>query len=325
MDRRVFIASLAALLPAVASGQATRVPRIGYLLLQPVSNPPTRERQAFLDGLKELGHVPGTTVEIVYASAENEAEFLDDVARDLVRRKPAVIVASGAAAVLAAKRATAEIPIVALALGDPIGTGAVRSLGRPEGNLTGVSFISSDLAGKRVQLIVELVPHARKVAVLWDSRNANARAESAATLAAIEGLGMVGVPAIAKYESSLPEAFGPIVKARPDALYVVFEGGRTAGSRTAIAEFAIRERLPLVSGWSFLTEAGGLASYAPDLPALFRRSASYVDRLLRGAAPRDLPFEQATTVELVINLKTAKALGITIPRSLLLRADRTIQ
>lgn len=301
------------------------MPKIGYLLVQPLNEPPSRERQAFLDGLRDLGYVPGATVEIVYASAQNEPDFVDEVAHDLVQKRPDVIVVSGAIAVLAAKRATTDIPIVAMAIGDPVGFGAVRSLGRPEGNLTGVSFISSDLAGKRVQLIAELLPKAARIAVLWDSRNANARAESAATLTAIKQLGLAALPFSLNSEADLAGALDRIVKARPDALYVVFEGGTVAGRRTMIAEFGVRHRLPVVSGWSSLTEAGGLISYAPDIPALFRRSASYVDRLLKGASPQQLPFEQATTVELVINQKTAGALGVTIPQALLVRADRVIQ
>lgn len=328
IDRRRLVLAgaasvLAACLPALA--QPPRVPRIGYLVLSPLSDPPSRERQAFLDALRELGYVPGKTIEIVYASAQNEQDFIDDACRDLLGRKPDLIVASGAIATLAAKKATASVPIVFMALGDPVGIGAVRSLARPEGNLTGVSFISSELAGKRVQLVKELIPAARAAVVLWDSRNANARAESGVALAAAAGLQLKAQSIALASDADLTRALNRLQANKPDVLYVVFEGGTVASNGMLIAEFGVRHRVPVVSGWRNLTERGGLISYAPDMPAMFRRSASYVDRILRGAKPADLPVEQATTVELVINLRTAKALGIAIPREMLLRADRVIE
>lgn len=328
IDRRRMVlagaaSAVAARWPALA--QQPRVPRIGYLVLSPLSDPPSRERQAFLDALRELGYVPGKTIEIVYASAQNEQEFIDDVCRDLLGKKPDLIVVSGAIATLAAKKATASVPIVFMALGDPVGIGAVRSLARPEGNVTGVSFISSELAGKRVQLIKQLIPAARRAAVLWDSRNANARAESGVALAGAASLQMKAEPIALASDADLRRALNRLQANKPDVLYVVFEGGTVASNGTLIAEFGVRNRVPLVSGWRNLTEAGGLISYAPDIPAMFRRSASYVDRILRGAKPAQLPVEQATTVELVVNAKTAKALGIAIPREILLRADRVIE
>lgn len=325
MDRRTVLASLCLALPVAAHAQRARVPTIGYLLVTPVVDPPSGERQAFLDGLRAFGRVPGRNVEIVYASAEGHPEFVDDVARDLVMRKPDVIVASGAIAVLAARRATAEIPVVIMAVGDPVGIGAVQSLSRPERNVTGVSFLSSDLAGKRVQLMADLLPALRRVAVMWDPRNANAQSEVNATFAAIARLGIAEARFPIGAESGVAGVLERIGAQRPDALYVAFEGGTVMEYRTAIAEFGLRQRLPVVSGWSQLTEAGGLLSYAPDLPAMFRRSAYYVHRILEGTAPRDLPVEQASTVEMVINLRTAKALGVAVPQSLLLRADRIIQ
>lgn len=325
MDRRAALAALCVLLPVPSGAQRGRVPAIGYLLVTPVAEPPSLERQAFLDGLRAFGRVPGRNLEIVYASAEGHPEFVDDVARDLVLRKPDVIVASGAIAVLAARRATAEIPIVIMAVGDPVGIGAVQSLSRPERNVTGVSFISSDLAGKRVQLMVDLLPALRRVAVMWDSRNANAQSEVNATFAAIARLGVAEARFSIDTGTATAAALERVAALRPDALYVAFEGGTVMEYRTAIAEFGLRQRMPVVSGWSLLTDAGGLLSYAPDLPAMFRRSAYYVHRILDGASPRDLPVEQASTVEMVINMKTAKALGIAVPPSLLLRADRVIQ
>ena len=327
IGRRLVLAGAAAALfarwPALA--QLPRTPRIGYLVLSPLSDPPSPERQAFLDALRKLGHVPGKTVEIVYASAQNELDFLDEVCQDLLGKKPDLIVVSGAIATLAAKQATASVPIVFMALGDPVGIGAVRSLARPEGNLTGVSFISSELAAKRVQLAKQLVPAARSLAVLWDSRNPNARAESRVVLAAAASLRLKTEPIVLASDDDLLRALNRLQTNKPEVLYVVFEDRTVASNRTLIAEFGVRHHVPVISGWSSLTEAGGLLSYAPDIPAMFRRSASYVDRILRGAKPGELPVEQATTVELVVNAKTAKALGIAIPREILLRADRVIK
>lgn len=301
-----------------------RVARLGYLVLVAPIEPPSRERRAFLEGLRELGYVPGRNLEILYASAQNEEEFLPDVCRDLVARKVDVIVVSGAKAALAAKECAAGVPVVIQALGDPVGIGAVRSLSRPEGNLTGVSFLSSELAGKRVQLVRELVPAARRVAVLWDPRNRNAVVEAQVTIATLKQLGLLAQPVEVSDTARLKPALEHMRESRPDALYVAFEGGLVAENRTYLAEYALRIRVPLVSGWSFITEAGGLASYAPDLPALFRRSASFVDRILKGARPSELPIEQASVVELVVNMNSARALGVKVPRAVLVRADRVI-
>jgi putative ABC transport system substrate-binding protein len=305
--------------------QRARVPRVGYLLFVPLTEPPSRERQAFLDGIRELGHVPGTTVEIVYASAEGEPDFLGDACQDLLKQKVELIVASGPSATLAAKKATGSVPIVMQAVGDPIGIGAVRSLARPEANLTGVSFISSELAGKRVELIRDLVPAARQIAVLWDARSINARAEAAVALEAASRLKLQPREVALSSDTDLLRAFGRIERDKPDALYVTFEEGVVVNNRSVIAEFGVRHRVPLISGWSSLTEAGGLVSYAPDIAAIFRRSAYYVHRILKGAKPAELPVELASTMELMLNLKTAKALGLAIPQAILLRANRVIE
>jgi putative ABC transport system substrate-binding protein len=301
------------------------VPRIGYLLLVPRTDPPSRERQAFLDGLRALGHVPDATVQIVYASAEGEPEFLGEACQDLLRQEVQLIVASGPGATLAAKKATGSVPIVMQAIGDPIGIGAVRSLARPEANVTGVSFISSELAGKRVQLIHDLAPAARQLAVLWDARSANARAEARAALEAASRLKLKTREFALSSDTDLRRALGAMERDKPDAVYVTFEEGVVIDGRSMLAEFGLRQRVPLVSGWRSLTAAGALVSHAPDIAAIFRRSAYYVDRVLKGAKPADLPVELASTIELVINLRTAKALGLAVPKAVLLRADRVIE
>jgi len=330
MNRRGFIESTGALLALAAAprrglAQRARPPRIGYLLLSPVTDLPSRERQAFLDGLRELGYVPGKSVEIVYRSAESEPLFMDEVAQDLVKLGVDVIVAAGTLAILSAIKATRKVPIVMLAQGDPVGVGAVSSLARPEGNVTGVSFISSDLAPKRVQLIKELVPHAKRIAIMWDTRNANARNEAAATVTAARALGMEPESLGLSSDAQLARTLEMLARRRPDVLYAAFEGGLVGSNRTIIAEFGVRHRMPVVSGWSFLSEAGGLMSYAPDIPAMFHRAAFYVHRVLQGEKPQALPIELPTRVELVINLRTARTLGLAVPHSLLLRADRVIE
>lgn len=324
MKRRALLLSgaAAAVYPRWALAQRARLPRIGYLLLTPITEPPSRERQAFLDGLREFGHVPGKTVEIVYRSAEGELEFMDAAAHELLALKPDLIAVSGSAAVLSAKKATRTVPIVILALGDPIGVGAVTSLARPGGNITGVSFLSSELAPKRLQLAKECVPGAKRLAIIWDRRNGNARVEALAAIAAAKQLGLAAEPLALASDAELSRALGRLARDRPELLYVAFEGGLAAGNRTALARFGLQQRIAVVSGWSFLTEAGALLSYAPDIPAMFRRAAYYVDRVLKGAKPAQLPIEQPTQVELAINLKTAKAIGVSVPRELLLRAER---
>lgn len=326
MKRRAFViaGAIAAAAPGGALGQGARRPRIGYLLLSPLSDSPSRERQAFLDGLREYGHVPGKTVDIVYRSAQGEVDFMDAVAEDLVRDKPDVIAVSGAAATVAARKATRSIPIVMLALGDPVGSGVVASLSRPEGNVTGVSFLSSELTAKRLQLARECVPAAKRLVVVWDGRNVNSRVESRAAVASAQKLGFVAESLPLDSDRELAQAFERLAARKPDLLYVTFEGGLSATNRTAIAEFGLRHRVPIVSGWEFLTEAGALLSYAPDIPSMFRRAAYYVDRVLNGARPAQLPVEMPTQVALVINLRTAKAIGVAVPRELALRADRVI-
>ncbi len=314
----------AALAPTWLRAQRAATPRIGYLLFAPANEVPSRERQAFLDGLRDFGLVPGKNVEMIYRSAEGEVDFMDDVAQDLLRQHPDVLAVSGALAVLAAKRATRTVPIVMLGLGDPVGIGAVASLARPGANVTGIAFLSSELAPKRLQFAKSCVPGARRMAVIWDSRNPNSREESravqqpAAKLGlSVESFGLASTDALAR-------TFARLASVKPDLLYVTFEGGLASANRTAIAEFGVKHRIPVVSGWSFLTEAGGLLSYGADMLGMFRRGAYYVDRVLKGAVPAEMPIELPTKVELTINQRTANAIGVTIPPDLLLRADNVI-
>jgi putative ABC transport system substrate-binding protein len=212
-----------------------------------------------------------------------------------------------------------------LAVGDPVGIGAVRSIARPGTNVTGVSFISSDLAPKRLQLVKELLPRARSVAVVWDAQNANAAEEVRATQAAAAAFGLAARSFPVAREADLDDVLARVAAARPDVLYAAFEGRLVAGNRHQFAQFALARRIALVAGWSRVAEAGGLLSYAPDIPLMFGRAATFVHRILAGERPETMPIEQPTRIELVLNARTAKALGISLPQSLLLRADRVIE
>ena len=328
MNRRDFLwvsALGAALQSRLATAQTPRVRRMGLLSLIPFSEPPSPERQAFLQGLIALGYVPGKNLDITYASAENAVEFLDDIARDLVARRPEVIAASGAIPLQALQRTTRDIPIVMLAIGDPVGMNLVKSFHRPGGNITGSSFVSSELGAKRVQLLQEVAPRARRMAVLLDARNANARLESVAVVAAAHKLGLT--PFVLRYEDDggLTAALHGAAAGRADLLYATFEGNIVARRRFEIAAFALQQKWPSIAGWSAIADAGCLMSYAPDIPDLFRRGAHFVKRILDGAKPADLPVEQASRFEMVVNLKTAKELGLKIPQAILVRADRVIE
>lgn len=327
MKRRAFLAGglSCALAPGRTLAQRPRVPRIGYLLVNALQEPPSRERRAFLDGLREHGYVPGKTIDIDYASAEGEAMFLGDVAADLLKRGVAVLAASSAPALLAAKKLTSTVPIVMLAIGDPVGLGAVRSLSRPEGNITGVTFLSSELTAKRLELLRTLVPSARRIMLLWDVTNANARLEAAVAREVAHRHSLEVVPVPAAHRGDIENAMARMRSERVDALYVAFEGTLIGQLGATIAEGGRVARVPVVSGWSGIADAGGLLSYAPDVISLYRRAASYVHRILNGARPADLPIEQANTIELVVNAATARQIGIVVPRELLLRADRVIQ
>lgn len=212
-----------------------------------------------------------------------------------------------------------------LALGDAIGIGLVKSLARPGGNLTGVSFLSTELAGKRMQLLKDLLPGAKRIAVMWNPENPNSLNEKRAAIAGARTLKLATQDLPVASDRALAAAMKSLESHRPDALYVTFEGGLIAEHRSEIAEFGMRHRVPIVSGWTSLTEAGALFSYAPDIPVIFHRAAHYVQRILQGAKAGDLPIELPTKVELVLNAKTARALGVKFPQELLLLADRVIE
>ena len=299
------------------------VPRIGYLVLPPLVDPPSLERKAFLDGLRELGYVVGQNIVIEYRSAAWNREVLPDLAAELVKLKVDVIVAIPGA-VEAARDATKTIPIVVPSITDPVEDRLVASLARPGGNITGTGGIASELVGKQLELLKEAIPRLSRVAVLWNPANQGAPLQWKGTQSAARRLGVTLQSHEVRDPNDFPRTLSAITRRRPDAL-ITFASPLTTAYRPIIVELATKQRLPTMFGVKADVEAGGLMSYSANLPDSFRRAARYVDRILKGARPGDLPIEQPTRFELIINLKTAKALGLTIPQTLLLQADQVIE
>ena len=315
--------ALASVHPAEAQ-QAKKDPRIGYLTAARLSDIAARV-EAFRQGLRELGYVEGKNIVIEWRSAEEKLDRLPALAAELVRLKVDVIVTAGSAVTRPVKEATATIPIVMAQDIDPVGNGFVASLARPGGNITGLSTLAPEIRGKQLELLKEIVPGLSRVAVFGTSTNpGNAQALREIELVA----GAFGVK-LQYLEILRPKdfetAFRAAVKGRADAILMMVGGPFTSSQRPQIAELAIKNRLPAISSGREQVEAGGLVSYGVSLPDLDRRAATYVDKILKGAKPADLPVEQPTKFEFVINLKTAKQIGLTIPPNVLVRADRVIK
>jgi putative ABC transport system substrate-binding protein len=320
----VVVALTLCLAPLAAEAQHPgKVPRIGYLVLPPLADPPSAERAAFVDGLKELGYVVGQSIIIDYRSAAWNRELLPELAAELVELKVDVIVAIPGA-VEAARNATKTIPIVVPSLSDPVENGLVASLARPGSNLTGSGGRTADLSGKRLELLKEAFPKISRVAVLWNPANQGAMYQWKGTQSAARLLGVMLESLEVRDPNDIPKAFAAMTHRRINAL-MIFVSSLTTAYRPIIVEFALKQRLPTMFEVKADVEAGGLISYAPSLSEQFRRAAVYVDKILKGAKPGDLPIEQSTKFELVLNLKTAKTLGLTIPQTLLLRADQVIE
>jgi putative ABC transport system substrate-binding protein len=326
IDRRTFLAGTGAVLlaaPLAAEAQpAARTARIGFLALD-MAAPNSRDREAFLQGLRDLGYVEGRNLLIEYRDAKGKPEQFPALSAELVALKVDVIVAGGGSlGALAAKQATTTIPVVFGAVGDPVSEGLVASLARPGGNVTGLSVVSPELLAKK-----QVVPEVSRVALLLkpDSMPEHARKSrlEAAEVAA-RPLGMRLQVVEARGPEDFDRAFWDMRRECAGALAVLATPVFDA-HRQRLADLAARNRLPAVYSFRRYVESGGLMSYGPDLPDLFRRAATYMDKILKGAKPGDLPVEQPTKFELVINRKTAKALGLTIPQSLLQRADQVIE
>ncbi len=328
MRRREFItllSSAAAAWPLAARAQRSeKVPRIGYLSPSFVTN---REREEpFRQGLRELGYVEGKNIIIEYRFAEGKFERLPDLAAELVELKVDVIVAQVTVASLAAKGATRTIPIVMQGVSDPVGTGLVASLARPGGNITGTSAMSAEVIGKSLELLKETVPKLSRVAVLWNPDNAIFQAQMLRETQIAAGALAVELQIFAaRGADEIDQAFAAMTRGRVGALLVLPDPVFNSHHRGRIVGLAERSRLPAMYGSRDFAAAGGLMTYGPNYADLFRRAAAYVDKILKGTSPTDLPVEQATKFELVINLKTAKTLGLTIPIPLLGRADEVIE
>jgi ABC-type uncharacterized transport system substrate-binding protein len=330
MNRRKAILALVALGCAPGSAtarQAVRIPRIGYLASNLAGPGPTQLHEAFLQGLRDLGYVEGRNVAIEYRDARGKLDTLPARAAELVALKVDVIFAPGTQHTLAAQQATTTIPVVFADVADPVARGLVTSLARPGGNITGLANFQTDLVGKWLELLKQVVPRLAHAAFLWEpgylperaQRDLQERAEAAARAADVR-LKFVAVRTPEDFDA----AFSDMVRMRADAL-IVWGGVMFIYERRRIAELAARNRLPSAYTMSPFVDSGGLMSYSPDIADNFRRAAGYVDKILKGAKPADLPVEQPTKFELVINLKTARALGLTIPAAMLQRADRLLE
>jgi putative ABC transport system substrate-binding protein len=326
MDRRAFIGTLAGGLlvtPLAAEGQPApgKVPLIGLLDYGTPDAARLTWWKAFRQGLRDLGYVEGQSIRFEERWAQGRPDRLPGLAAELVRLQVVVVVTGGGEAARAAKQATATVPIVMATGSDPVKRGIVESLARPGGNVTGVSSISSELMAKRIELLRELLPKISRVAILWDETpNARMSVQELEAAARAFGIGIhtVGVRGPNDFARAFSEAGG-------DRAVIVVASSSMFTERKRIADLALKHRLPTALGAREYVEAGGLFSYSVNYPDQFRRAASYVDKILKGAKPADLPIEQPTKFELVINLKTAKALGLTIPPSLLQRANQVIE
>ncbi len=332
MKRRVFVVALGGCLlgapPTANAQQPSKVARIGFLLTGSLESPEMRVGlYAFRQGLRERGYVEGQNIVIEVRGADGKIERLPGLASELVRLKVDLIVAGGYASGRAAQQATTTIPIVAVAMGDPVGDKLVASLARPGGNITGSTFLGPELVPKRLELLKEALPTASRVAALWHpgafgertTKDMMKETEAAAQARRVQ-LQLVAV----RGSDELDYAFSTITREGAAAL-IVFPSAMLFSERRRIVDLAPRHRLPSMYNAREFMELGGLIAYGASITDLNRRAATYVDKFLKGANPADLPVEQPTKFELAINLKTAKALGLTIPQSLLLRADEVIQ
>jgi ABC-type uncharacterized transport system substrate-binding protein len=316
----LILSMLAAPLTLTAQ-QRSKVPRIG--ILTPAAGASTPLWEAFRQGLRDLGYVEGKNIALEYRFAAGQNERLPELAAELVHRKVDMIVTNSGAAAQAARDATETIPIVMAAGGDPVRLGVVASLAQPGGNLTGLSIMTQELDGKRLELLKEAVPHVSRVAVLWNAGNP-ARPDAFREIeATARVLGLQLHSFAVRHPDELDSAFAAMARERAEAL-ITLGDAVLWNHRTRVVALAARYHLPTVFDAREFADAGGLMAYGPHVPDSYRRAASFVDKLLKGATPADLPVEQPTKFELVINLTTAKALGITMPPSLLLLADEAI-
>ncbi|MBI2367940.1 MAG: ABC transporter substrate-binding protein [Deltaproteobacteria bacterium] len=327
MRKKIFCLALGAMLSAlsfsVEAQQTGKIPRIGYLSSLSASSDSSRN-DAFRQGLKELGYVEKKNVAIEYEFAQGKLDRLPDLAGELVRLKVDVIVVGGSTATRAAKNATKLIPIVMINVTDPVVLGFVVSLARPGGNITGLSNLAPELGGKRLELLKEIVPQLSRVAVLGDPNSPAYGPQLNELKLAARALGLQLQPAEVRGPGDLESAFSAMIRAHAGAL-MGLQQPTIDILRERIIDLAGKNRLPAMYPNRENVEAGGLISYAADISTMFRRAATYVDKILKGTKPADLPVEQPMKFELVINLKAAKQIGLTIPQWTLMKADRVIR
>ena len=316
------LTSLAVPLPSGAQ-QAARVPRIGFLGAVTPEDFPHLEA-AFREGLREFGYVEGKNILIEYRWAEGQADRLPELAADLVRSKVDAIFSVTSAAARAAKNATSTIPVVFVGVSDPVQYGFVRSLARPGGNMTGLGHFTPELNGKRLEWLKEVLPQLTRVAVLWNTGSESHEEQLKDLAGPARALGMHLLPVGVRKPDELDGAFQAMVKERAGAL-MVLASSLTHRHLKRIADLAVKHRLPSIMEFSEFADAGGLMMYGPIWADMFRRGGNLLGKILKGAKPADLPVEQPTRFALIINLKTAKALDLTISQSVLVRADRLIQ
>ena len=325
--RRLVLALLAWALAAPLASfaqQSAKIARVGFL--HPASAQGADIRlQAFRDGLRELGYVEGKNLQLEVRWGEGKLDRLPALAAELVQAKVDVIVAATSPSVVAARQATRTIPIVMPTSSDPVGDGLVASLARPGGNITGLSQMAPELGEKRIQLLKEIFPKvSHAMAVLWNPDYVGMRARFEQARVAAPAVGLTVRSVEVRDARELDVAFEAIIREHPEALLLLVDP-LTLSQRARIVEFAAEQRLPAIYETRDFVDVGGLISYGPNGLELFRRAAIYVDKILRGAKPADLPIEQPTKFELVINMRAAKALGIKFPESILLRADKVIE
>jgi len=329
MDRRTFLETLAGGLlaaPLAAEAQqARRVYRVGYIGPTPVAtliSDPTFD--SFRREMGQRGYVEGQDLVLELRSVAERPDRVSEVVGELVRLNPDIIVAVSAPVIQAARQVTRTIPIVMVGVGDPVAIGFAASLSRPGGNVTGLSQLSPELSAKRLDLLKEVVPGVSRVAILWNPTNPSNASQLRATKLVAQALGMQLQLLEVRGSQDFESGFQAATRGRAGAV-ITLDDLLIYTRRTQIVALAAKNRLPAIYGWSRFAEAGGLMSYGPDFRDMYRQAAIFVDKILKGAKPGDLPIEQPAKLELVINLKTAKALGLTIPQSLLQRADQVIE
>jgi putative ABC transport system substrate-binding protein len=322
MKKKIISFALGAVLLALScpvDAQQPKIPRIGYL-----TGAGTAPSQAFLQGLRDLGYVDGKNIAVEYRSADGKRERVPELAAELVRLKVDIIVADGSGASMYAKKASSTIPIVMTSSTDPVGTGLVASLARPGGNVTGLTSLTGELGGKNLELLKEIVPRLSRVAILSSGGTANVLFEKE-TEPTARALGIKLLHEVARGPEDVDGAFRTMTKERVNGLLSRLGPTFTSAQHKRVAELAAKSRLPTISTDRDWADQGGLIFYSADPNARYRRVATYIDKILKGAKPSDLPVEAPTKFEFVINLKTAKQIGLTIPQSVLFRADRVIK